>query len=151
MLTHLVELFVNTVLYQRHIYPDGIFRKRRAYSTFTYVPIYPPLVTYLKRVLEVVKDLIEKDTLTVVEVVLLSNNEEIETHELKMSQVQLDMNENALEVEEHIKELLMKLESKFQALKALPENTTFRINVHTTFGSLRDVNENTSYQVGLSY
>lgn len=147
MLTHLVELFINTVLYQRHIYKDGIFKKRRAYSTFTYVPIFPPLVTYLKRILEVCRDLIQSGTLNVVEVVLVSNNEEIETHELKMSQVELNLQENALEIEERMKELLMRLEIKFQALKPLPENTTFRINVHTTFGSLRNINENTRHQV----
>lgn len=147
LLTHLVELFINSVLYHRHVYPDGIFRKRRAYSTFAFVTIFPPLATYLRHILRVCQELIKEGTLNVLEVVLVLNAEELECHELKINQVKLDLEDNSLELEERIKQLLMRLEAKFQGLKKLPENTSFRINIHTTFGSLKNINQNTSYQV----
>lgn len=79
--------------------------------------------------------------------VLISNNEEIECHELKLDRVAMDFDDNSLEVEEKMKMLLMKLESKLSSLKRLPEHTTFQINIHTTFGSLKDINQNTKFQV----
>lgn len=143
---NLLEVFMNTVLYQRHIYPDGIFKKRRAFGTFTYVPIFPPLVTYLKRILEACAELIKDGTLDTLELSFFYRNEELECHEFKMSKIQLDMEEHAFEIEERIKDLLIKLETKFQTLKPLPEDTTFRINIHTTLGSLKNINDNIKCQ-----
>lgn len=152
MRSHLVELFINTVLYQRHIFPDGIFRKRRAFSTFTFVTIFPPLATYLRRIVEVCSHLIKEGSMNALEVVMLSaDNEELECHELKLSRLKLNVEDNdALDIEERMKEVLGAIEAKLRMLRPLPdpENTTFRINIHTNQGSLRDINENTSFQVG---
>lgn len=86
------------------------------------------------------------------EVVMLSaDNEETECHELKLSRLKLNVEDNdALDIEERMKEVLVAIEAKLRMLRPLPdpENTTFRINIHTNQGSLRDINEDTSFQVG---
>lgn len=140
VLTHLTELFLNAVLYHRHIYPDGIFRKRRAYNTVSHVVIFPPLISYLKRILEVLLELIQTETLNAVELVFISKGEQVECHELKVNNYTEITKESDFETQDTMKDLLLKLNCKLSTLNPLPEDTTFEINVYTTFGSLQTIN-----------
>lgn len=145
LLIHLVELYINAVIYHRHIYPDPCFQRRRAFSAFGYVSVFPPLHVYIRRILERAVQLIKDKTLYVVEVVFEANNEEVESHELKIKQ--LNLSEIDGEIEERMKEFLLQLDTKFRALKALPKNPTVKINLITTNGSLQKINEDLEFQV----
>lgn len=43
----MLEVYINSILYVRELYPAAIFRKRRVYNTSAYISIFPPLNQYL--------------------------------------------------------------------------------------------------------
>lgn len=146
---HLVELYINAVIYHRHIYPDQCFQKRRAFSAFGWVSVFPPLQVYIRIILERAVQLIKDKTLYVVEVVFEAHDEEIESHELKIRPLEITQIDG--EIEERMKELLLRLDKKFRTLKPLPKNPTFKINLITTSGSLLKINEDLQFQVRETY
>lgn len=66
----MLEVFVNTILYVRELYPAAIFRKRKMYSTAVYASIYPKLNDYVVNVLTTAHSLKKQNKLHKVEVVI---------------------------------------------------------------------------------
>lgn len=80
----MLEVFIQSILYLREVYPAGIFRKRKYYSTAVYISIYPELTDYLKQVLTSIKYLKEKNQLRRVELVIYRPKIEDSTDYLQM-------------------------------------------------------------------
>lgn len=109
---------------------------------------------YFRKILQTCQDLIETRTLAAVEINLISDGDVIESHELKMNQLESGKDKlNPLDLEERMKELLLRLDSKLKPLRPLPENTTFRVDLQTTSGALQKINNDCRFQVecGISF
>lgn len=66
----MLEVFINTILYIREVYPAGIFRRRKMYNTVVYVSIYPALNEYLVKILTTVQLLKKAKKLHKVELII---------------------------------------------------------------------------------
>lgn len=76
----MLEVFIQSILYLRDVYPAAIFRKRKMYNTAVFVSVYPKLNDYLKQVLASVKFLKTKNQLRRVELIIsrLKNEPDID-------------------------------------------------------------------------
>lgn len=66
----MLEVYINSILYVRDVYPAAIFRKRRVYSTIAYISIYPPLNRYLLNTLKTAQELQAAGKLFQVELII---------------------------------------------------------------------------------
>lgn len=80
----MLEVYVQSILYLREVYPAAIFRKRRYYNTAVYISIFPQLTDYLKQVLTSVKYFKEKNQLRRVEVIIYRTKGEDNTDILQL-------------------------------------------------------------------
>lgn len=71
----MLEVYINSILYVRDVYPSAIFRKRRVYSTVAYVSIYPPLNRYIRNVLKTAQELQATNKLFKVELILFQQRD----------------------------------------------------------------------------
>lgn len=71
----MLEVYINSILYVRDVYPSAIFRKRRVYSTVAYISIYPPLNRYLLNVLKTAQELQAANKLFQVELIIFQQRE----------------------------------------------------------------------------
>lgn len=71
----MLEVYINSILYVRDVYPAAIFRKRRVYSTVAYISIYPPLNRYLLNVLKTAQELQAANKLFHVELIIFQQRE----------------------------------------------------------------------------
>lgn len=71
----MLEVYINSILYVRDVYPAAIFRKRRVYSTIAYISIYPPLNRYLMNVLKTAQELQAANKLFHVELIIFQQRE----------------------------------------------------------------------------
>lgn len=71
----MLEVYINSILYVRDVYPAAIFRKRRVYSTVAHISIYPPLNRYLVNVLKTAQELQAINKLFQVELIIFQQRE----------------------------------------------------------------------------
>lgn len=136
----MLEVFINTILYIRKAYPAAIFEKRKLYSTFVYVSVYPPLNTYISDVLNSAVCLLKVNKLRKVEV-LFSTEDSTETLErftfettdtMSIVAPTDDEYKQLSDFEEKLRSVLLTLDTKCKNLKKLPDRFSFKINLHTT-------------------
>lgn len=72
----MLEVYINSILYVRDVYPAAIFRKRRVYSTVAYISVYPPLNRYLLNALKTAQELQSINKLFQVEVIIFQQRED---------------------------------------------------------------------------
>lgn len=71
----MLEVFINTILYVREVYPAAIFRKRKMYSTAVFASIYPKLNDYLVKVLTTAHNLKKQNKLIKLELIIFKRSE----------------------------------------------------------------------------
>lgn len=71
----MLEVYINSILYVRDVYPAAIFRKRRVYSTVAHISIYPPLNRYLVNVLKTAQELQAVNKLFQVELIIFQQRD----------------------------------------------------------------------------
>lgn len=71
----MLEVYINSILYVRDVYPAAIFRKQRVYSTVAYISIYPPLNRYLRNVFKTAQELQMANKLFQVELIIFQQRE----------------------------------------------------------------------------
>ncbi|KXJ79451.1 hypothetical protein RP20_CCG000924, partial [Aedes albopictus] len=134
----LVEIYINTILFARQLYPAGIFRERRAYNIPIHISIFKPLNEYLARTLRAARELKNRRKLHKIELVVFREEPPAATtlesyvFELEDRDFSLQSDENLLELEEQIRKSLLSLDGRLKALKKLPSNATFKVLLHTT-------------------
>lgn len=146
----MLDVFINSILYLRDVYPSEIFRRRRIYSTAIYASIYPPLNDYIRDVLKTILELKEQQKLRRVELViykveptLFDDDEEEEILEkfiiymkpdgdTKRSD-QMDLGEYLLKFEEQLRRAIAQLNHSMKNMKPLnSDECSFRIELETT-------------------
>lgn len=161
----MLEVYINSILYLREVYPAAIFRKRRIYSTTTYISIFPPLNEYLVNVLKTARELKDADKLFQVELIIFQrecelfgtpDDEEVlekfifrvERNEAQSSKHDLDT--YILKFEEELRRGLIELNQNAKNLNRLnTEYCKFRIHLETTENAYIDMvnKDNTKTEV----
>lgn len=71
----MLDVFIQSILYVRGVYPKGIFRKRKIFNTASYVVIHPDICSYLKNVLETARKLKATNSLRSAQLILFCEEE----------------------------------------------------------------------------
>lgn len=152
----MLEVFINTILYVREVYPAAIFRKRKMYSTAVFVSIYPKLNEYLVNVLTTAHYLKKQNKLMKLELIICKScdgqtskrNEQIVekyvfevdpggTNDWKNSNCTRSPDQYLIEFEEDVRTALLQFDAMSKTLKRLEcadnsEDYSFRIELVTT-------------------
>lgn len=133
----LLEVFINSILYAREIYPASIFHKKKSYNTIIFASIFPPLNEYIKNVLKTARTLIRTSKLHRVEMLVFKNDMNFESFIFEISNdLECYTNDKYLiEFEEDIRKSLLNLDEKVKTLPKLPKDVEFKIYFHTTESS----------------
>ncbi|XP_031633729.1 mitotic spindle assembly checkpoint protein MAD2B [Contarinia nasturtii] len=145
----MLEVYINSILYLREVYPSAIFRRRRIYNTTAYISIFPSLNKYLLNALKTAQELKAINKLFQVELIIYKresqtfdtpDNEEIlerytfrvehsENEHSKKPDIELYI----LKFEEDLRQGLMQLEQTAKNLSPLNRETCgFFIQLETT-------------------
>lgn len=151
----MLEVYINSILYLREIYPAAIFRRRRVYSTTAYISIFPPLNDYLVKVLKTAQELKAANKLFEVELIIFQREcelfgtpEDEDILEKYIFRVECvdnpDNKKDELDVfifkfEEELRRGLIELNQKVKSLKRLSDNCQFRIHLETTQNAFVDL------------
>lgn len=159
----MLDVFFNSILYLRDVYPSEIFRRRRIYSTAIYASIYPPLNDYLKKVLKTAFELKSQQKLYKVELVIFKEeftifDDDVDEEILEKFVFQIEQNDNnkwqnkqdlgdyLMEYEEQVRQALHQINYVMKNMKPLDGSECgFRIELETTQDAFVDlVNRNNS-------
>ncbi|XP_058450662.1 DNA polymerase zeta subunit 2 [Malaya genurostris] len=135
IIIELIEIYINTILFARKIYPSEIFRERKAYNIPVHISILKPLNEYLEKTLQAARDLKRQRKLSKVEILVYKNETchlESYTFELEECEFALETDEHLMELEEQIRKSLLSLDGQLKILRKLPSDTTFKVLLHTT-------------------
>lgn len=144
----MLDVFLQSILYVRGLYPEAIFRRRRIYNTAVHISIFPPLNEYLKNILTTIQELKIARKLRSVELVILceepvffgcTKEEILEKYvfyiepDQNARQIELNLGLFLLKFEDDLRSGLIQLNDKVKNLKALdPDLCSFRIQLDTT-------------------
>lgn len=152
----MMEVYMNSILYIREIYPAAIFRRRRVYNTATYISIFPALNSYLLNALKTAQELKANNRLFQVELIIYRHESKIfatidDEDILERYIFRVEHNENdgspkndvelyILKFEEELRRGLFELESTAKNLTPLnSEMCSFRIQLETTEKSFIEI------------
>lgn len=152
----MLEVYINSILYVREVYPAAIFRKRRVYNTAAYISIFPPLNAYLLSTLKTAQELKAANKLFQVELIIYEREMDLfgtpddeEIIERYVFRVERDENADSkktdidlyiLQFEEELRSGLVQLEQTAKNLKRLNTDCCgFRIHLETTESSFVDI------------
>lgn len=133
-----IEVLLNHILYVRGVYPQQIFKKRRIYNTPVFVSIFPPLNNYLAGVLRSVRELMRRNELHSLDVILYHDeNKPLECYQMLVESLVSGASENddphLIEYEQQLRSAIYKLSERVKQLTKLPPGTTsFKIHLHTS-------------------
>lgn len=145
----MLEVYINSILYLREVYPAAIFRKRRVYSTTAFISIFPPLNDYLLNTLKTAQELKAENKLSQVELIIYQREFELfgtpeDEEVLERYVFRVEDKENRdnskvdwalyiLQFEEELRRGLFQLDRMAKNLKRLDtEYVGFRIQLETT-------------------
>ncbi|XP_062553860.1 DNA polymerase zeta subunit 2 [Armigeres subalbatus] len=147
----LLEIYINSILFARQLYPAGIFRARRAYNIPVRISIFKPLNEYLARTLRAARELKHRRKLHKVELVVCRDDPVTATLESYVFEVEdrefsLETDENLMELEEQIRKSLLNLDCRLRGLRKLPSDATFKVLLHTTEAAHVELGNNVKFQ-----
>ncbi|XP_018306134.1 mitotic spindle assembly checkpoint protein MAD2B [Mycetomoellerius zeteki] len=137
ILLEFLEVAFNHILFFRKIYPKEIFVKKKIYGITVYVSEHPELNEYLSNVLNAIRELIKEDENSIRAINLTfynKNKSPIEKFVFNMVKLQAEFMERDpyyLKTEEALKTICLKLSMSDTYLKAIPDNSTFSIEIQT--------------------
>lgn len=149
-----MEVFINTVLYARNLYPQSIFRKRQIYGTTVPISIFPPLNDYIRNVLVSAKDLKDNDILDCLEITFKRDNDiTLENHKFEIDSTvklleygKMNDDEYLVEFEQELRKTLLTLDGRLKSLRKLPTDASFKIFLNTTQSGLVKLEHNVNLQ-----
>ncbi|XP_046432135.1 mitotic spindle assembly checkpoint protein MAD2B [Neodiprion fabricii] len=148
ILLEFLEVAFHNILYVRNLYPKEIFVRKQIYGIATQVSEHPELNTYLKEVLNSIRELIRHDENSVRKINLCFYNQDktpVEQFVFDLGKLKADLAVHDpffLKTEEALRTFCLKLSTSGSYLKRLPENATFSIQIHTHEAAHAALNEN---------
>ncbi|XP_053671625.1 DNA polymerase zeta subunit 2 [Anopheles nili] len=133
----MMEIYINSILYKRKLYPEALFRIRKAYNIPVYISIYKNLNVYIANTLQAVRELLSERKVSKLEVIVYQDQShpmESYVFKLNYSHMRLEEDENMRVFEEELRKSLLSLDARMKDLKDLPEESDvkFKIVLHTT-------------------
>ncbi|WAR15403.1 MD2L2-like protein [Mya arenaria] len=118
-----LEVSIHCILYNRGIYPSGVFERRKKYNVPVQMCLHPDVVSYITKVTESVKVMVANGDVSMVTIVVLDpDNTPLERF----------VNDQYLfQLEDALRAFLLKLNVADSLLKALPEDCSWVVHVHT--------------------
>ncbi|XP_035896694.1 mitotic spindle assembly checkpoint protein MAD2B [Anopheles stephensi] len=139
VIIEMMEIYINSILYKRKLYPEAIFRIRKAYNIPVYISIYSALNNYIAQTLKAARELIKTRKMRRLEVIIFKEQEtplESYVFDLNYNGVAsaLENDENLSAFEEELRKSLLSLDARMKDLKKLGESADikFKIMLHTT-------------------
>ncbi|XP_052761262.1 mitotic spindle assembly checkpoint protein MAD2B-like [Mya arenaria] len=129
-----LEVSIHCILYNRGIYPSGVFERRKKYNVPVQMCLHPDVVSYITKVTESVKVMVANGDVSMVTIVVLDpDNTPLERFVFELGkQGELDKNDQYLfQLEDALRAFLLKLNVADSLLKALPEDCSWVVHVHT--------------------
>ena len=147
-----LEVSFNLILYVRSVYPNGIFRKSRKYNVAVMMSRHPELNKYICDVLTGINALISAGN--VERVTFQINTKEDEPIERFVFELRLfEGSENSertlnrvCEIEQCLRDLLLKINNCDAVLQPLPEDCTFSVNVQTKESVANELMKNDHFE-----
>ena len=130
-----LEVAFHLILYNRSLYPDGIFKKCRKYNVAVMMSCHPDLNNYLKDVMTGISSLISLGQVERVTLQIVSNDERpLERYIFELSIFQDAVGSKEIEnasLEQQLRNLLLKILTSDAILKPLPTDCSFVVTVQT--------------------
>ncbi|XP_055639821.1 DNA polymerase zeta subunit 2 [Toxorhynchites rutilus septentrionalis] len=135
IIIELLEIYINSILFARELYPAAIFRERKAYNIPLRISIFKPLNEYLEKTLLTARELKQLHKLTKVEILIYKDETiclESYVFELEDREFPLETDDHSIELEAQVRKSLLNLDSQLKGLRKLPSDATFKVLLHTT-------------------
>uniref|UniRef100_A0A182U6J5 HORMA domain-containing protein n=1 Tax=Anopheles melas TaxID=34690 RepID=A0A182U6J5_9DIPT len=137
VIVEMMEIYINSILYKRKLYPEAIFRIRKAYNIPVYISIYSALNDYIAQTLKAVREMLRNRKVRRLEVILYEEEDNpLESYVFNLDYQRLarESDENMSAFEEELRQSLLALDARMKNLKRLPEDADvkFKILLHTT-------------------
>ncbi|XP_074107671.1 DNA polymerase zeta subunit 2 [Cotesia typhae] len=148
ILSELLEVAFNSIIYSRQLYPREIFTKKKIYSTAVYISEHPEVNDYLRNIILSVKELLDSDVTSVKKinfVICNDDQKEIERIVFDLMEFRLTDNEKDpyfLKTEDVLRELNLRLLMSDNYLSKLPKDCTFFIEIETNESAHIGLSEN---------
>ncbi len=144
-----LEVAFNAILFVRGVYPDGIFRQRRKCKVAVAMNCHPELNKYIKDVLIGLKTLLLTGNVESVSLQINSNEgqllERFTFEMLIFNKEDFDLSKSQ-EIEDHLRDILLKINTCDCELDSLPTDCSFSITVQTKASVASEITENDSFQ-----
>uniref|UniRef100_A0A182TAG1 HORMA domain-containing protein n=1 Tax=Anopheles maculatus TaxID=74869 RepID=A0A182TAG1_9DIPT len=139
VIVEMMEIYINSILYKRKLYPEAIFRIRKAYNIPVYVSIYTALNDYIAQTLKAARELIKNRKMRRMEVIIFKEQENpLESYVFELNYggaaSAKGNDENLSAFEEELRKSLLSLDGRMKDLKKLSDSADvkFKIKLHTT-------------------
>ncbi|XP_053667366.1 DNA polymerase zeta subunit 2 [Anopheles marshallii] len=137
VIIEMMEIYINSILYKRKLYPEAIFRIRKAYNIPVYISIYTALNDYIAQTLKAARELIRNGKMRRLEVVIFKEQDnplESYVFDLNYGGTVSEKDENMSVFEEELRKSLLALDARMKDLKSVSDNAVlkFKILLHTT-------------------
>ncbi|XP_052868570.1 DNA polymerase zeta subunit 2 [Anopheles cruzii] len=137
IIIEMIEIYINAILYKRKLYPEAVFRVRKAYNIPVYISVYESLNSYIAKTLQTARELNRMRKLHRLAVVILSKDTQpLERYvfELDHRGFALENDEHLINFEEELRKSLLSLDSRMKDLTPLPDQkeATFKISLQCT-------------------
>lgn len=129
-----LEVSIHLLLYNRGIYPTGVFERRKKYNVPVQMCLHPDVASYISDIVRSVKVMVATGEVSMVTMVVLdrtSNPLERFVFELGTSVQDTSEDKYLFRLEDALRGFLLKLNIADSLLKPLPEDCTWAIHVHT--------------------
>lgn len=150
-----VEVYINSVLYLRGLYPAQIFHRRKFCNLPVWCSIYPKLNDYLREIYLAIGDLKLNSQLGQINLLIYKENvENIEENHVIEVVKDFDVAEQdkyLMNIEEKFRKSLLTLEKRCKNLKPLSKGYEFKIFLHTTEASYINHCNESKFQVTLKF
>ncbi|XP_052283895.1 mitotic spindle assembly checkpoint protein MAD2B-like isoform X5 [Dreissena polymorpha] len=129
-----LETSIHLILYNRLLYPPGVFERRKKYNVPVQMCLHPDVNGYISKVIGGVKDMVARGDVSMVTMVVLDqaqNPLERFVFELgKPTENERD-DQYMFRLEDALRAFLLKLSVADSLLKPLPEDCSWAVHVHT--------------------
>lgn len=146
ILIEVLEVALNSILYIRNIYPDGIFQRHKKYNISVMLNQHPDLNAYIKDVLESIRSHIQNGTIEKVAIQICKEDIPLERFVFEMKLATNVETQCYLDMEAHLRAVLLKLNTCEATLQPLPEGCTFQVLAYTKRSTLNDMEEKATFQ-----
>ncbi|KAG5897135.1 hypothetical protein JTB14_025088 [Gonioctena quinquepunctata] len=148
ILCEFFEVLVHNIVFLRKIYPETIFARKKKYGIPVHQCIHPDVNEYVNQCLQAVRFHSRKNQLTRLFVCFYKNEHICERYCFDILKLKNTAEGDSflVELEQSIRNFILKLHTAQEYLEDLPDDSTFSISLQTTAYSSVEFNQEPSYE-----